>query len=302
MAKDGEVAVQGNNLPVPTISKAGWLDRLRGKAKENQATASGVGGSTFLNTRGGVFKYQGKQLSNPLAVVILDFVRENGFYEGEFDPEKPRAPKCFAIGREEATLAPPLELTPEKGRQADTCALCQWNRYGSAEQGRGKACKNGFRLAILPGNVDKAGQLAKIETVMARVPPTSLKALRDYVNVLASSELDTAPLGVVTAIRLVADDKANHRWEFELVKKIEDERLGAVLVQKLDQVQPDLFRAPQSDGDAGDGTSAQHSGGTKERRMSVGERRERQEARDASAPPRAAKRVQRRVEDTRPEI
>ena len=54
------------------------------------------------------------------------------------------------------------------------CNSCQYNQWGSAEDGRGKACKNMHRVYIL-----REGEMLPL---LLTLPPTSLKNLSDYLG------------------------------------------------------------------------------------------------------------------------
>src|SRR5271170_6510523 len=78
---------------------------------EQAQIAAGMEASTasgqFFGLRAGVLTYNDAPLpNNEMAVVILDGVLENVFYEGAYDPDTPQSPMCFAFGRDEATMAP----------------------------------------------------------------------------------------------------------------------------------------------------------------------------------------------------
>lgn len=72
-------------------------------------------------------------------------------------------------------------------RQADKCAGCQWAAFGTArdEKGnarKGSACSSNARIAIAPVDaIDKPWLL--------RVPPTSLKPMRDVVDTIRKRQI-----------------------------------------------------------------------------------------------------------------
>ena len=145
----------------------------------------------MISTRDKLFTFpDGRVHQGPLDVVILDFVSRNLFYEGRWDPNKIEAPVCFAIGDSPSLLEPSMK-SPK--RQADHCAGCPLNEFGS--NGNGKACKNTRLLAVmLP---DAQGDEAPIYTLS--IPPTALKTFDAYVGGL-SSMLGKAPIQVVSQV------------------------------------------------------------------------------------------------------
>jgi len=157
-------------------------DRIRFNANRAFITPDGLEGET-------------------LEGVIIDFTSSNMFYEGQFDRDSPQPPSCFAIGSEPSLLVP-SQKSPN--RQAESCSVCPNNQFGSAPNGKGKACKNTRLLAIVPASaLDNPKEEAPI-WIMS-VPPTSLKAFDSYVHSL-SAKHKTVPVGVITQITLDKDN------------------------------------------------------------------------------------------------
>jgi len=99
------------------------------------------------------------KMPKELTLQILAARKQNAYFEGNYDPRNPTPPLCAS---NDGKVPYTEEVMSEK------CASCKFNKYGSAEQGRGKACRNFFLLiAKVDGN----------QTPMQlRVPPSSLKA------------------------------------------------------------------------------------------------------------------------------
>lgn len=135
----------------------------------------------------------GEESAGPFQAVILDFVSANYFYPGVYDPEDITPPDCFAIGTEVATMAPHADVPADK-KQAETCAVCPNNQFGSALRGKGKACSNCYVLALLPANATEDSPIMTL-----RVSPTGLRAFDTYVGSIQRS-FGTPPVGVITSI------------------------------------------------------------------------------------------------------
>ncbi len=73
------------------------------------------------------------------------------------------------------------------------CNSCQFNQWGSADDGRGKACKNMHRLYII-----REGEMLPL---LLTLPPTSLKNLSDYIALRVVSK-GMRSYGVVTKVSL----------------------------------------------------------------------------------------------------
>lgn len=110
------------------------------------------------------------------AAVIVDFINVFEFYEGRYDPKKISPPVCAAKGAEINNMVP-FEDSPKL--QADTCAECPNNQFGS--DGKGKACKNGIWLAVVPADDLKAVPL------IVKLAPTATTPFRRYLTLLAST-------------------------------------------------------------------------------------------------------------------
>lgn len=161
-----------------------------------------------------------------LEVVIVDFVSSNLFYGGPYDRDNPQPPGCFAIGPEPSMLVPSRN---SPNRQADTCATCPNNQFGSSSNGKGKACKNTRLLALVPASaLDTPKEEAPIWVLS--VPPTSLKAFDSYAHSLAAKH-KTVPAGVITNISLdPASSFAAPR--FRVVRPLQSKELGVFLSRR----------------------------------------------------------------------
>jgi hypothetical protein len=178
---------------------------------------------SFFKLRGGQLTFQDAPVpGNRMAVVILDHVLENVWYDKDFDPDSPSSPACYAFGRDERSLAP-HEEAPDK--QAETCAVCPKNAWGSDPKGgRGKACSNTRRLALIPaGSISASGafearasvdDFANAPMAFLKIPVTSVKGFAGFVQQTASA-LKRPPFGLFTKVSVVPDAKVQFRVQFE---------------------------------------------------------------------------------------
>jgi hypothetical protein len=162
---------------------------------------------------------------NQMGVVILDWIYENTYYEGEFDSENPSPPTCFAFGRDGTTMVPHENVVEAGQAQHETCKGCPHDEWGSAERGRGKACRNLRRLAIIPGGtIDvNSGRFepftdpAQFEAGAVgylKIPPTSGKGFGTYVKQIGGA-LKRPPHGVFTRVVVKPDAKTQVAVTFE---------------------------------------------------------------------------------------
>lgn len=133
----------------------------------------------------------GTKTDGPLELVIVEFVTMHNFYAGRFDKDNIVPPDCFAIGTDPKNMVPsPNSPNP----QAKDCQSCPMNAWGS--EGKGKACKNGRKLAVLPPDAD-----ADTDMWTLGVSPTALKNFDGYVASVVRT-FGLPPVGVVTTVGL----------------------------------------------------------------------------------------------------
>jgi hypothetical protein len=185
MAKKDE---ETKNLPVSIE------DQIK---KELQAQQKQVGAlpANKIATKGKVFTMpDGQEGPGPLDVIIIDFAWLMAHYPGVYNSANPQQPNCFAVGREnpEGGSLKPHESV-EKPQGTD-CKVCPKNEWGSAQTGRGKACKNQRRLLVMPTNSDE-----ETEPMTLYVSPGALKNFDAYITRL-KNEHGCLPAQVVTEI------------------------------------------------------------------------------------------------------
>lgn len=221
----------GRNLPTD------WKARLATKVKKTLEQEASVATGVFLGTRAGVLTVDQQPVAgNKIEVVILDSRIENAFYDGKFDPDNPAPPICYAFGTDAKEMVP-HESASQK--QAASCAECEHNEFGSADEGKGKACKNIRRLALVAAKPALTiDSVLKSEMRMVKVPVTSVKGWASYARTVAALE-DGDPCQVVTEISLHPDAKTQFRMSFENVGRVPDDVMPAV-VQRIDTIQAQL--------------------------------------------------------------
>jgi hypothetical protein len=236
-ARKQDLAVKKDNLP------ANWEEQMMQDAEAAANMEARIGSSQFFSTKGGVLKYNDSPIpGNQMAVIVLDYVHEKTYYEDDYDPDNPASPVCFAFGRgDEQDLVPHADSADP---QNDKCHGCEWNEFGSADRGQGKACKDARRLGLIAaGKLDgddweisedpeyyEAQQVA-----LLRLPPTSLKAWATYVKKLKGA-MGRPPYGVVTLIKVVPDEKNQFSITFDYLGKIPNE-IGPTIMQMHSEAQ-----------------------------------------------------------------
>ena len=194
-APKNEVAVRKSGGAV--MSPADIKARLEAMTKANEGKTAPVGGNRIRLTQDKQFALpDGSKTRDPISCVVIDFLSRNEFYENAFDKNNPEPPGCFAIGDIPLRLVP-SDNSPNK--QADTCAECPMNVFGS--RGDGKACKNGRMLAVMPlrGENETDEELANQPIWLVQVSPTALKAWDGYVKDV-QRQYGVPPIGVITEL------------------------------------------------------------------------------------------------------
>ncbi len=227
--------VEGGKLAKPASKTRAMLAEY---AKDDAARLPSAGGS-MLSVRGKRFSYQGATLDAPLKVIILDYAFENAYYTSSYDPDDPQPPGCFAVAKRKEDLAPP-DSAPAP--QADSCKECPRNEWGSDPKGgRGKACRNGVKLAILSADTDKIDVdfVESAEIAYLRLAPTSVKHFTGYKKKVVEG-MNVPFFSVVTALDLDEDED----WPvvtFQFDTDIDDKALLTALIKKREEAQSDLL-------------------------------------------------------------
>lgn len=230
----------------PGTDLAPWKEKLKAHAKKAVAIEQNAGsGNQFIKLRGGQITL-GDQVckDNTLACVILDHTIEYAMYDGDYDPESPQSPICFSFGEDEATMVP-HDMSREK--QHENCKDCPMNKFGSADRGAGKACKNIRRLVLIAEN--DLDDLDNAKPIFLKVPVTSAKNWTSYVRKLDST-LEMPPLAVVTNITTKPHPKHQFEVVFTLAEQIEDGELIEGLFKLMEASRNDLVAPYTSTGDA----------------------------------------------------
>lgn len=226
-----------------------WDEELAKQAQVAAGMEASTGGSRFFSTKSGVLSFDGAPVpGNQMAVVILGAMLENAFYEGKFDADNPVPPVCYALGTDEKAMAPHADVQAAGNAMCERCADCPKNEWGSAEEGKGKGCKNTRRLSLIPaGDLDTQGRFTAYTdpahfqdspAAILRVPPTSLKGYGAFVRQIASG-LRRPPHAIFTKVRLIPDQKTQFRLLFEALESVPNE-LIPVLIKRHEQAQKDL--------------------------------------------------------------
>lgn len=193
-----------------------WEQQMAAAAVKAAAAEKPAGSFRSVGTRGGILTVDDTPVKgNAIRCVVLMSMHENQYYEGAFDPSNIQVPQCYAFGEpdgEGADMHPHPECAE---KQSEACEGCWANEMGSADTGRGKACKNIRRLALVTEDaMESASALEEAEIRALKVPVTSVKNWSKFVHRVAE-EMQRPSWGVVCLISAVADPKTQFKLTFE---------------------------------------------------------------------------------------
>lgn len=213
-----------------------WEQEMANRAAKAKKQEVPFSSFKKISTQGGVLKVDDEVVEgNSLRIVVLGALHENQWYRGAFDPRKPTVPNCYAFSNpedeenkpEDTMVAHPEAEEPQGGEAPDVggangnpCEGCWANVMGSADTGRGKACKNIRRLMITTEDaLESAEALADAEMRSLNVPVMSTRHWSKFVNKVAD-EMSRDYSGVVCELSVVPDPKSQFVLQFEFVELI----------------------------------------------------------------------------------
>lgn len=219
-----------------------WEQEMAQAAVDQGSTETVTGGYKAISLKSGILSVDDNAVDdNELRVIVLASVHENQLYAGDYDPSVAATPICYAFGKTDVGMTP-HEAAPDK--QGDSCEGCPHNEWGSAEKGKGKACKNVRRLlCITEDALESPEALAEAEARMLKVPVMSVKNWSVYVlNTL--EELKRPSYGVITRLKVVPDAKAQFKVQFHFEELVNfDQKLYDAMKKKVTEAEKSIANA-----------------------------------------------------------
>lgn len=223
-----------------------WKEKMAAVTQQAAASEAPKGG--FLSFKGGNMTYDDNPIpGNSLDVVVIDFLLENGIFREKYNPAKTASPMCYALGRVEEDLEP-MEGCEEpqspKCGIADQEGCCPHNEWGSdPDGGRGKACKNSRRIAIMAADELTKGPEAikKANVIMCKLPVTSIKNFSQFVN-QCTKVLETHPFGVKARLSVKPHPTSLFQVHWTILDKIQGDDLMEALYNKHVSIKSQMFQ------------------------------------------------------------
>jgi hypothetical protein len=233
--------------PQKGIVVGGWRERAaKSIAVGKQASAKLPQQSgNFISFRGGSPSLGGVNLPNPLPIVLLAYGYERTYYSKPYQPDVLSAPDCYSF---DGDAPHPQSKVP----QSDRCATCRFNEFGSAQNGKGKGCKEGARFAAIHADaLDSPEKIAAATIVQGRLSVLNSKGFRQYVGYFEEQEVPT--WASVTQMAVQPDSKSQYAVTFSnIVAELDDADLDAIALRVdeaeklLTQAYPDMEEAPKA--------------------------------------------------------
>jgi hypothetical protein len=227
----------------PGTSVTTWQDTLQKYAMETVKNEQPVG--QFFSIKSGVLQFGGVPIpNNTMDVVMIASIHENVYYKDRYNADKPSGPLCFAFSKDGVKMQP---HTLAFDSQSIDCASCKQNAWGSDPQGgRGKACKNVRRVAMMSASaVSEPTSVGSAVIGYLRVPVTSVANYARAVATIASRNLP--PFAVVTRVKVVPDAKTQVKVEFEPLHSITEPSVLQALISRY-EIEQNLIDFPYTSG------------------------------------------------------
>lgn len=236
----------GKGKAVTTPAKtevATWAGFMKQAAlKQQRAAATITSGGVVASFRGGHMQVGGTPIKdNALDVIILCIMQERAYYVGEYDPDTPRSPACYAYGPVDGE--DPVEPHEKCAQpQSENCESCDHSQWGTSKEGtrRGQACKQQLKLAFVIANTKATAEdLSASVVYYARLPPSSLKFAKSWLDEIGVQDAN-ATFAWITRMSLTPSSKnifdvilergnaIRHEWQSAVPALVAKAQLGIV--------------------------------------------------------------------------
>jgi hypothetical protein len=219
-----------------------WQATLEKEAAIAGAMEASATNSAFFSLRGGILSLNDAPIpGNHMAVVILDSILENVYYDQPFNADVVTPPKCFAFGRNDGEMKPHDVIFELGQEEHETCQGCPQSEWGTANVGRGKACSNRRRLSLIAaGKVEGRSfepyddeHFASSPMAILKLPVMSVKPYAAFVSNLVNV-IKRPPFGIFTLVSVVPDPRSQFKVVCEMIDKVPDRLLPVIMKRRTD--------------------------------------------------------------------
>ena len=234
------------NLPTK-FDPAKWSDKFRDIAAEQRKTERASG--AFFSTKSGQLSFQGAPIpGNSMDVVVLESIHERTFYSEKYGQGENTSPACYSFSQTGEDMTPHPEAAAP---QSKTCKGCPHDKWKSADNGRGKACREGRRLALLSAaDLTDPDKVVGATVGYLRLPVTSVRGFSAYVQAVVGGT-DLPLFCSVTRVKVVPDAKTQIKVVFERVASLDSDAIVETVFQRATAEAENIaFPYPRPDMDA----------------------------------------------------
>lgn len=192
-----------------------WQQKLAEVTEQGKAPKEKPATGDWISTKGNKFKLGNTVLGTELDCVVVAWCFERSYYDTDYDPDNISSPACAALTYNEEECYPAEDAA---NKQCEDCNECWANEWESADKGKGKACSDRRRLALVV-----AGKDDKMELKGLSIAPTSLPSWREFLNEIETAGLDP----MQAAVNISFDDDSEypqHPLVFEFVDEVKNEK------------------------------------------------------------------------------
>jgi hypothetical protein len=223
--------------PARQVVAGGWRERAAKSIAVGKAASARLPqqSGNFISFRGGTPSLGGVTLDNPLNLVLLSYSAERVYYSKAYQPDVLTSPDCYSFDGVKPHAS-------AKVPQSDKCADCRFAEFGSAQNGKGQACKSGARFAAIHADaLDSPEKIAAATIIQGRLSVLNSKGFRTYAGYYEESE---QPIWrVVTQLTVSPDSKSQYAVKFQsVVADLSDDDLDAIAA-RVDEAEKMLTAA-----------------------------------------------------------
>ena len=215
------------------------LERQAGAIAALRSTGS------FITFKNAILKVDGTPIQgNSVEVRVLAVVGERAWYSDAYDPDVAQIPACYSLNG----AGVPHEQS--KDQQSAVCEDCPKNKWGSApprpgssKPSRGKACREGARVIVIPASLP----IKTAPLYQAKVPVTSLTEVSTFVSRCTQSN---KLMGEFVTHLSVTDDKKSFFKVHLNIKELSSDIDPTILLQRQEEAYELAMQPyPDIDGD-----------------------------------------------------